>query len=161
MSHNFPLDNVVQSHYILTHERTHQLSVKWNRSDPAGSPLLSIGVEAIGSDGAGASRTGKEAWRAGITPRKTEARPPGGGTPDERYHNSPIGDEIMAATQNTPVVNALPASIKSANVRKLTRFSKVTGYSLSDVLDRAVDMFMVIEAPVYLAEAKQTQRRKN
>jgi|HubBroStandDraft_5_1064220.scaffolds.fasta_scaffold420662_1 hypothetical protein len=69
----------------------------------------------------------------------------------------------MATAQNTPVVigDTLSTSIKSAHVRKLMRFSEVTGHSLSEVLNRAVDNFMIIEAPVYLAHAKQTQRPKN
>ena len=68
----------------------------------------------------------------------------------------------MATTQNTPVVigDKLPTSIKTSHVRKLMKFSKATGHPLSEILNRAVDNFMAIEAPVYLAHAKQRQRQK-
>jgi hypothetical protein len=68
----------------------------------------------------------------------------------------------MAATQNSHVVtgDTLSISIKSAHVRKLTLFSRATGYPLSEVMDRAIDIFMNIEAPVYLEHAKQEQRQK-
>lgn len=68
----------------------------------------------------------------------------------------------MATAQNTPVVigDTLSTSIKSAHVRKLMQFSKVTGASLSEVLDRAVDLFLAVEAPAYLARAKQRHLQK-
>jgi hypothetical protein len=63
----------------------------------------------------------------------------------------------MTADQNTLVVigDSNPTSINSAHVRELMRFSKATGLSLSETMDRAIDNFMNIEAPVYLAHAKQ------
>jgi hypothetical protein len=70
------------------------------------------------------------------------------------------GDD-MAATQNTPVVigDTLSVSIKSAHVRKLMQTSQATGYSLSEILNRAVQNWLAIEAPVYLAHAKEAKAK--
>jgi hypothetical protein len=69
----------------------------------------------------------------------------------------------MATVQNTLIVigdNTVSANIKPALVGKLQRFEKATGYSFSDVLDRSVELFMEIEAPVYRAECKGGRRRR-
>jgi hypothetical protein len=69
----------------------------------------------------------------------------------------------MAAIQNTRIVIAnteIATSINPAHVRKLMQFSKLTGHSLSETLDRAIDNFMSIEAPVYLAQAKRKRDQK-
>lgn len=59
----------------------------------------------------------------------------------------------MAANKNTLAVTG--NTLSASHVRKLTRFSKATGYSVSGILDRAVELFMVQEAPVYMAYAKR------
>jgi hypothetical protein len=65
----------------------------------------------------------------------------------------------MPADQNTLVVigDSNPTSIESAHVRELMRFSMATGISLSGILNRAVDNFMNIEAPVYLTHVKSRE----
>jgi hypothetical protein len=63
----------------------------------------------------------------------------------------------MADTQNTRTNETLTEVIKPANIRKLARFSKATGYSLSPILNRAIEQWLEIEAPVYLAHAKRAQ----
>ena len=68
----------------------------------------------------------------------------------------------MSATQNTRIVTneILAEIIKPAHVRKLMRFSRATGYSPSQILNRAVENFMAIEAPVYLTYAKETKGQR-
>ena len=63
----------------------------------------------------------------------------------------------MATSQITPVLigGTLSTSINSAHVGKMTEFSKATGHSLSAILDRAVENWLEIEAPVYLDHAKR------
>ena len=48
----------------------------------------------------------------------------------------------------------------TVQIAELMQFSEATGWSPSDVLNRAVAMFMNIEAPVYLGQAKQRQRQQ-
>jgi hypothetical protein len=64
------------------------------------------------------------------------------------------GDD-MATSQNTPVVigGKVSASIKTANIADLTQFSEAMGCPLSSVLNRAIEQWMKIEAPVYLERA--------
>lgn len=68
----------------------------------------------------------------------------------------------MAATQNTR--NVTPATLapilKPAQLRKLVRMSKQTGRSLSSIIDRATDVWLEVEAPVYLAHAKEIQNQR-
>jgi hypothetical protein len=66
------------------------------------------------------------------------------------------GDD-MATSQNTPVVigGTLSASIKSTNVNKMKEVSKAAGLSLSGILDRAIEQWLEIEAPVYVAHAER------
>lgn len=61
----------------------------------------------------------------------------------------------MSATKNTPV----SANIKPAQVRKLQQFSRATGFSLDDIMSRGVELFLRQEAPVYLAECRQSGRQ--
>jgi hypothetical protein len=66
------------------------------------------------------------------------------------------GDD-MATSQNIPVLigGTLSTSIKSANLSKMTEVSKAADLSLSGILNRAVENWLEIEAPVYLDHAKQ------
>jgi hypothetical protein len=68
----------------------------------------------------------------------------------------------MATNQNTRIVTneTLAEVIKPAHVRKLMRFSRATGYSISPILNRAVENWLSIEAPVYLAHAKKVRGQK-
>lgn len=57
----------------------------------------------------------------------------------------------MATVQNTLIViddNTISTSIKPALVAELREVSKATGKSLSWCLNRAVDLWLEIEAPV-------------
>jgi hypothetical protein len=68
----------------------------------------------------------------------------------------------MATVQNTLIVigdTTISTSINPSHVRKLQRLSKSTGISLSEALDRALNSWMFMEAPVYRAECRQTRRR--
>ena len=68
----------------------------------------------------------------------------------------------MATTQNTRIVTneTLAEVIKPAHVRKLMRFSRTTGYSVSPILNRALELWFDVEAPVYLAHAKEAQSQR-
>ncbi|HKO17520.1 MAG TPA: hypothetical protein VJU82_01405 [Acidobacteriaceae bacterium] len=69
----------------------------------------------------------------------------------------------MASTQNTLIVigdNTISTSFKAAQVRWLQQFSRATGLSMDDVLERSVNLFRKIEAPVYRAECRQTRKRR-
>lgn len=62
----------------------------------------------------------------------------------------------MAATQNTLIVindTTISTSIKPAYIAELMQCSKVTGSSLSRLLNRAIDSFMETEAPVLMNSA--------
>ena len=62
----------------------------------------------------------------------------------------------MAATQNTLIVindTTISTSIKPALLHELSEVSKVTGRSLSRLLNRAIDSFMEVEALVLMDEA--------
>lgn len=63
----------------------------------------------------------------------------------------------MATSQNTPVLigGTLSTSLKSAHVKELIQFSDTMKCSLSSVLNRAVEQWLEIEAPVYLDRAKR------
>jgi hypothetical protein len=63
----------------------------------------------------------------------------------------------MAASQNTPVLigGTLSTSIKSAHVNQMTEVSKAAGLPLSGMLNRAVEQWLEIEAPVHLEHAKR------
>ena len=62
----------------------------------------------------------------------------------------------MAATKNTLVVldsTTIATNIKPAYIAELMQCSKVTGKSLSQLLDEAVNDFMNVKAPVYMNSA--------
>jgi hypothetical protein len=64
----------------------------------------------------------------------------------------------MATSQSTlPVLigGTLSTSIKSADVSKMTEVSKAADLSLSGILNRAVENWLAIEAPVYLERSKR------
>jgi hypothetical protein len=65
----------------------------------------------------------------------------------------------MASTQNTLIViddTTIATNIKPACLAELMQCSKVTGKSLSRLLNEAVDDFMKIKAPVYMNSADPT-----
>jgi hypothetical protein len=65
----------------------------------------------------------------------------------------------MAATKNTLVVldsTTIATNIKPAYIAELMQCSKVTGKSLSQLLDEAVNDFMNMKAPVYMNSADPT-----
>ena len=68
----------------------------------------------------------------------------------------------MATKKNTRNVTneTLAKMLKPAQMRKLMRFSEATGYSLPPILNRAVENWLAIEAPVYLAHAKEAQGQR-
>jgi hypothetical protein len=62
----------------------------------------------------------------------------------------------MNATQNAIVVigdSISTSSLNSDHVRQLGEVSKATGFPVSGMLDRAIDTFLNVEAPVYLERA--------
>jgi hypothetical protein len=67
----------------------------------------------------------------------------------------------MADTENTLIVtnDSIAEVIKPDHVRALLWFSQVTGYSLSATLNRAVDLFLNIEAPSHIAPAPHGRRQ--
>ena len=69
----------------------------------------------------------------------------------------------MASTQNTLIViddTTISTSIKPALVAELREVSKVTGKSLSWIMNRAIDLWLDAEGPVYLAHAEQKRGQK-
>lgn len=63
----------------------------------------------------------------------------------------------MASTQNTLIVigdTTISTSIKPSFLDEMREVSKVTGWSLSRLLNRAIDNFMETEAPVLMGEAE-------
>jgi hypothetical protein len=68
----------------------------------------------------------------------------------------------MATLQNTPLLigGTLSTSMKSAHVRELMRFTKETGYSLSDIFDRAIGHWLACEAPVHGGHVRKQARGK-
>jgi hypothetical protein len=68
----------------------------------------------------------------------------------------------VSATQNTRIVtNETLAEIsKHAHVRKLMQFSRATGYSPSQILNRAVENFMNIEPlSIWLMRSRDSTRK--
>jgi hypothetical protein len=67
----------------------------------------------------------------------------------------------MADPENTLIVTNDPIAevINPDHVRALLWFSRVTGYSLSATLNRAVDLFMNVEAPAHIAPAGHGRRQ--
>ncbi|WP_433965993.1 hypothetical protein [Tunturiibacter gelidiferens] len=69
----------------------------------------------------------------------------------------------MNANQNALVVigdSISTSSLNSDHVRELMQFSRATGYSLSTILNRAAENWLAIEAPVYLAHAREAQSQR-
>lgn len=69
----------------------------------------------------------------------------------------------MAAFQNTLIIiddTTIAANIKPTLVAELREVSKATGMSLGRLLNRAVDQWMDIEAPVYMSQARERRRRQ-
>lgn len=70
----------------------------------------------------------------------------------------------MAAAQNTLIMMpdsiTKSLSIKPSRIAKLEACSKATGWTLSAVLDRAIDNFIQDEVPVWIAAAKRRQHQK-
>lgn len=69
----------------------------------------------------------------------------------------PLQGDDMTASQNAPAVigDTISVPLKSANILELERLSKVTGMSVSAIANYAVELWLTIEAPVYLAHAKE------
>ena len=64
----------------------------------------------------------------------------------------------MASTQNTLIViddTTISTSIKPALLAELREVSKVTGKSLSWILNRAINSWLDVEGPVYVAHADE------
>ena len=70
----------------------------------------------------------------------------------------------MAAAQNTLIMMpdgvTKSISIKASRVAKLEACSKATGWTLSAVLDRAIDNFIQDEVPVWIDAAKQRRHQR-
>ncbi len=69
----------------------------------------------------------------------------------------------MASTQNTLIViddTTISTSIKPALLAELREVSKVTGKSLSWILNRAINSWLDVEGPVYVAHADEKQAQK-
>lgn len=63
----------------------------------------------------------------------------------------------MASTQNTLIVigdTTISTNIAPARIAKLNKVAKATGLTMTDMLDRATKLWLVVEAPVYLAKAR-------
>jgi hypothetical protein len=69
----------------------------------------------------------------------------------------------MASTQNTLIViddTTISTNIKPALVDELREVSKVTGWSLSRLLNKAIDSFMEVEALVLMDDADEKRAQK-
>lgn len=66
----------------------------------------------------------------------------------------------MADTENTltATIDPIAEVITPEHVSALMWFSRVTGYSLSATLNRAVALFMNVEAPSHITPARQGRR---
>lgn len=67
----------------------------------------------------------------------------------------------MADTENTLVVTNDPIAevIEPAHVRELVRLSQVAGCSFSATLNRAVALFVNVEAPALIAQVRSSRRQ--